>query len=146
MLVGRERSFRICSSCLRQISANNAFAWQSRTFNQSRNLPQQATQAQSVATEETPRKHQDENGQANLEEQRGRMSEQLAQMTEEAIEQGGRGARKAVEEAGFSEELKRQLEARIKDSDSTFKSDNAAALAYAKLTVFTPTGIREGPF
>ena len=64
------------------------------------------------------------------------MSEQLAQLTEEAIEQGGRGARKAVEEAGFSEELKKQLEARIKDS--TFKSDNAAALAYANLPVFTP--------
>ena len=144
MLVGRERPLHICSSCLRQLSANNVLARQShRSFNQSRNLPQQPTQAQAAATEES-QKPQDKDGQAGLEEQRGRMSEQLAQLTEEAIEQGGRGARKAVEEAGFSEELKRQLEARIKDS--TFKSKNAAALAYANLPVMNPIGRRGDSF
>ena len=140
MLVGRERPLHICSSCLCQLSAKYVFARQShRSFKQSRSLPQQSTQAQAAATEET-RKHQEDNGKASSEEQRGRMSEQLAQLTEEAIEQGGRGARKAVEEAGFSEELKKQLEARIKDS--TFKSENAAALAYANLPVYRPFGIR----
>ncbi|KAL9101695.1 MAG: hypothetical protein Q9163_003081 [Psora crenata] len=59
------------------------------------------------------------------------MSERLAQIRDEVIEQGGRSARKAVEEAGFSEELRRRLEARVQDS--AFKSENAAAFAEASM-------------
>ncbi|MCJ1396009.1 hypothetical protein MMC18_008895 [Xylographa bjoerkii] len=55
------------------------------------------------------------------------MSRRLEDMTEWTVEEGGGGARKYVEEAGFSEELKRRLEARI--ADSSFKSANPAAFA-----------------
>ena len=65
----------------------------------------------------------------------GRMTERLVQMTEQSIEQGGKGARKAVEEAGFSEELKKRMEARLEESK--FKSENASALAEANMPVST---------
>lgn len=63
----------------------------------------------------------------------GRMSGRLAQMTDEMIEQDGQRAKKAIEEGGFSEELKRKLEARLQQS--SFRSENAAAFAQASLPV-----------
>ena len=65
--------------------------------------------------------------------EQGRMSFRLAQMTDENLGQGGRDAEKTIQEAGFSEELKRQLEERIKDS--TFKSENPAAFAQLNMPV-----------
>ncbi|MCJ1290967.1 hypothetical protein MMC34_002509 [Xylographa carneopallida] len=55
------------------------------------------------------------------------MSRRLEDMTERVFDYGGRGAQKSVQEAGFSEELKRTLEARI--ANSSFKSANQAAFA-----------------
>ncbi|TKA34042.1 hypothetical protein B0A50_00022 [Salinomyces thailandicus] len=52
-------------------------------------------------------------------------------MTEENLETGGRSARKAVEEAGFSDDLKRELEEKI--ADARFRSENASAFAEANL-------------
>lgn len=63
----------------------------------------------------------------------GRMSSRLKQMTDESLSRGGRGAEKFIEQAGFSEELKKQLEERIKDS--TFKSENPAAFAQMNMPV-----------
>ena len=65
------------------------------------------------------------------------MSRRLAEMTDETIDQGGRSAQKTVEESGFSEELKRRLEARI--LDSKFRSDNPAAFAGLNMPVRRPT-------
>ncbi|KAI9733595.1 MAG: hypothetical protein M1834_003197 [Cirrosporium novae-zelandiae] len=61
----------------------------------------------------------------------GAMSRRLSDMTEQSLEEGGRSARKAVNEAGFSEELKRQLEDRIAGTD--FRNENASAFAQANL-------------
>lgn len=61
------------------------------------------------------------------------MSRRLAELTDENIEQGGRSAQKAVEEAGFSEELRRRLEARI--ADGKFKDENPAAFAQVNMPV-----------
>lgn len=63
----------------------------------------------------------------------GAMSRRLADMTNETLDFGGRTARKAVEEAGFSEELKKHLEARIQDS--AFRSESPAAFAQANMPV-----------
>ena len=60
------------------------------------------------------------------------MSRRLSEMTEENFESGGKAARKAIEDAGFSEDLKKRLEAKILDSQ--YKSDNAAALSQASLS------------
>lgn len=66
-------------------------------------------------------------------EEQGRMSQRLSHMTDEYFEQGVRGMKKAIEEGGFSEDLKKQLEARIQDS--TFKDGNSAAFAEINMPV-----------
>lgn len=53
------------------------------------------------------------------------MSKRLAEMTEDTMLEGGRSARRNLESAGFSEDLKKQLEERI--AAASFKSDYAAA-------------------
>jgi hypothetical protein len=47
------------------------------------------------------------------EAEEGALTQRLRQMSEDALESGGHGALKAVEEAGFSADLKAQLEQRI---------------------------------
>jgi len=76
-----------------------------------------------------------------MEEERGAMSRRLAAMSEESLETGGRSARKAVEEAGFSDDLKRQLEQRI--ADASFRSENAQAFAQANLPSSAGQGTRD---
>ena len=61
------------------------------------------------------------------------MSERLMQMTDEIIEGDGRRMKKAFEEGGFSEDLKKKLESRLQGS--SFRSENAAAFAQANLPV-----------
>ncbi|KAG8530929.1 uncharacterized protein KY384_004286 [Bacidia gigantensis] len=60
-----------------------------------------------------------------------RMSDRLSQLTDESIEQGGKAALQAVKEAGFSEELRERLEAKIQST--SFKNDHAAAFAQVDL-------------
>jgi hypothetical protein len=66
-------------------------------------------------------------------EEAGAMSRRLAEMTEESIDTGGTSAAKNVEAAGFSEELKKQLESRI--ADGAFRSQNQRAFAEVELPV-----------
>ena len=96
----------------------------SRNFAQSTALPPTTWKED----ESTPTSKANVQGQEN-----GRMSGRLAQITDEFIEQDGRRAKKAIEEGGFSEELKKKLEARLQES--SFRSKNAAAFAEASLPV-----------
>ncbi|KAK2736844.1 hypothetical protein FQN57_000524 [Myotisia sp. PD_48] len=59
------------------------------------------------------------------------MSKRLGQMAEDAMIEGGNSARKNMREAGFSSELKQKLEEKI--AASTFRNDNASAIAFANL-------------
>lgn len=54
-------------------------------------------------------------------------------MTEDAMLEGGRSARRNMEQAGFSEDLKRQLEERI--AGGSFKNDYAAAHSLVDMPV-----------
>ena len=65
----------------------------------------------------------------NVKKEQGAMSRLLAQATEDAVLEGGRAGRKAVEEAGFSEELKQKLLEKVEAAK--FRSENAAAFAGA---------------
>ncbi|KAM0716467.1 hypothetical protein Q7P37_007912 [Cladosporium fusiforme] len=65
------------------------------------------------------------------EKDEGAMTRRLAEMSADSLESGGRGARKAVEDAGFSEELKARLQEKI--ASANFQSDNANAFAQAGL-------------
>ena len=65
----------------------------------------------------------------------GAMSRRLEELTNRAIEETGARSKQAFEEAGFSEELKRQLEERIEMGK--FKSENAAAFAQVEMPVWS---------
>ncbi|KAL8907012.1 MAG: hypothetical protein Q9171_006036 [Xanthocarpia ochracea] len=69
------------------------------------------------------------------------MSRRLSDMTEDTVGQGGRAARKAMSEAGFSEELKRRLEAKI--ADGNFRNDNPASFAQLDIPSSAGRGTRE---
>lgn len=69
-------------------------------------------------------------------EEGGAMSRRLAQMTEEAMGDGESSAAKDIQVAGFSEELKKQLEARI--AGSAFRGQNQRAFAESEMPVCYP--------
>lgn len=73
--------------------------------------------------------------------EQGAMFRRLQEMTDANLETGGRSARKAVEEAGFSEELKKQLEEKI--ASASFRSDNAGAFAQTNLPASAPKHARD---
>ncbi len=78
-------------------------------------------------------KHDEQdNGQKGGKEE-GAMSKRLAEMTEETIDRDRRSAAQTVEAAGFSEELKKKLEARI--ADGAFRTQNQRALSEAEIPV-----------
>jgi len=66
------------------------------------------------------------------EQEQGAMSRRLAEATEDALLEGGRAGRRAVEDAGFSEELKQKLLEKVEAHK--FRSDNASAFAQAGLS------------
>ncbi|KAK8086831.1 hypothetical protein PG994_001805 [Apiospora phragmitis] len=70
----------------------------------------------------------------------GPMSRRLEEATEEALLTGGRAGRRAVEDAGFSEELKERLFARVKDAE--FRSEYASAFAEAEMPSAAGSGSR----
>lgn len=71
----------------------------------------------------------------------GAFSRRLEQMTEEGLESGGRSARNAVDEAGFSEDLKKRLEEKI--ASASFKSENASAFSQASMPASAGRGTRD---
>ncbi|KAJ5678765.1 hypothetical protein N7462_007009 [Penicillium macrosclerotiorum] len=75
------------------------------------------------------------------EENEGAMSRRLSQMAEDAMLEGGRSARRNIEQAGFSEELKRQLEERVKAA--SFKSEHSAAHSILNMPTSAGQGTRE---
>jgi len=62
-------------------------------------------------------------------------------MSEEMLESGGRAAQRTVEEAGFSEDLLKQLKERI--ASANFKNENAQAPAQAQLPASAGQGTRD---
>lgn len=75
----------------------------------------------------------------NADKEQGAMSRRLSQMSEDSL--SGSGAKKAVEEAGFDEELKKQLEERI--AAANFRNDYASAFATVDLPSSAGRGTRE---
>lgn len=126
----------VCVRCLRtqRLRAyNNAIHHVSKLSSKSTISPHPADPA-------TPRKDSvDGNGPdvSQQEKERGAMSRRLEEMTDRTIEESGERSRKAFEDAGFSEELKKELEERI--AMSSFKSENAAAFAQVDLPVYPST-------
>ncbi|CEI70029.1 hypothetical protein FVEN_g10595 [Fusarium venenatum] len=74
------------------------------------------------------------------EKEPGPMARRLEEATEEALFTGGRAGRRAVEDAGFSEELKERLLSKFADAE--FKSEHASAFAEAGLSSSAGEGTR----
>ncbi|KAL2821352.1 hypothetical protein BDW59DRAFT_150164 [Aspergillus cavernicola] len=74
-------------------------------------------------------------------EEGGAMTRRLSEMTEQAILEGGRSTRKNLEHAGFSEELKKELEERI--AAAAFKSEHAAAHSIVDMPESAGQGTRD---
>ncbi|TGJ78753.1 hypothetical protein E0Z10_g10014 [Xylaria hypoxylon] len=70
----------------------------------------------------------------------GAMSRRLQEATDEALFTGGTAGRRAVEDAGFSEELKDKLLAKVKDAQ--FRSQYAAAFSEADMPAAAGEGTR----
>ncbi|EWG52783.1 hypothetical protein FVEG_11409 [Fusarium verticillioides 7600] len=124
----------VCRCCL-QVSR------QPRTL-----LPAQySTQAGAPKTEDqqqdkTAKEAEQESHENNVEKELGPLARRLEEATEEALFTGGRAGRRAVEDAGFSEELKERLLNKI--ADANFKSENANAFAAAGLSLTAGEGTR----
>lgn len=71
----------------------------------------------------------------------GAMSRRLAEATEEALLEGGRAGRRAVEDAGFSEELKSRLLEKVEAAK--FQSENPTAFAEAGMRSNVGKGSRD---
>ncbi|KAF4270730.1 hypothetical protein CNMCM8812_000956 [Aspergillus fumigatus] len=61
------------------------------------------------------------------------MQRRLSEMTEQAMLEGGRSAQRNIEQAGFSEDLKKRLQERI--AATTFKNEHAAAHSIVNMPV-----------
>ncbi|KAG5752246.1 hypothetical protein H9Q69_002723 [Fusarium xylarioides] len=113
---------------------------------QPRILPpsQYSTQAGASKTEDqqdrTAKKVEQESDETTAEKELGPLARRLEEATEEALFTGGRAGRRAVEDAGFSEELKERLLNKI--ADANFKSENASAFAEASLSSTAGDGTR----
>jgi hypothetical protein len=108
-----------------------------------RNAQQDATKIEDkedAASSGTPVTSQP-SSQSHAEPEQGAMSRRLAAATEDALLEGGRAGRKAVEEAGFSDELKTKLLERIEAAK--FRSDNAAAFSEAGMSSNVGRGSRD---
>ncbi|GAP87908.1 hypothetical protein SAMD00023353_1600960 [Rosellinia necatrix] len=70
----------------------------------------------------------------------GAMTRRLQEATEETLFTGGRAGRRAIEDAGFSDELKERLLAKVKDAQ--FRSEHAAAFAEADMPASAGRGTR----
>ncbi|KAI6780335.1 uncharacterized protein J7T54_005437 [Emericellopsis cladophorae] len=70
----------------------------------------------------------------------GAMSRRLQEATEEALQTGGRAGRRAVEDAGFDDELKQKLLDKVQDAN--FRNDFASAFAQADMTPAAGEGTR----
>lgn len=63
----------------------------------------------------------------------GAMSRRLSEMAEETMDTGSKSDRKMMQDVGFSEDLKKQLEQRI--AQSAFQTENQKAISVANIPV-----------
>jgi hypothetical protein len=126
----RSTSARISSNCLRTYNPPTIRSQKSialRTF--SSHSPLAAGKATSPSDE-------DENAKQNVGQEEGAMSRRLSEMVEETMDTGSKSDRKLMQDAGFSEELKRKLEERI--AQTAFQAENQQAFSEANMPVCFP--------
>ena len=73
-------------------------------------------------------------------EEQGAMSRRLSEMAEETMDTGSKSDRKLIEQAGFSEDLKRQLEERI--TQTAFRAQHQQAFSESEMPVSSKSQLR----
>lgn len=105
-----------------------------RSFSTKPNETNSNGTAQNEKSEENPSPSTGKDaGKAEDAGEEGAMTRRLSEMTEQAVMEGGRSARRDIEHVGFSEDLKRQLEERI--VGTSFKNEYAAAHSIVDMPV-----------
>lgn len=120
-------SRRICWHChrpLQGVSRQFSTSGVARTSNHAKDDTKTSNEGQAT-TKKQPKE----------DEELGPMARRLQEATEEVLFTGGRAGRRAVEDAGFSEELKEKLLGKI--ADAKFRDEYAGAFSQAGLS---PTG------
>jgi hypothetical protein len=123
----RSTPARISSNCLRAYSPPTIRSQKSialRTF--SSHSPLAAGKATSPSDE-------DEDAKQNVGQEEGAMSRRLSEMVEETMDTGSKSDRKLMQDAGFSEELKKKLEERI--AQTAFQAENQQAFSEVNMPV-----------
>ncbi|RDL40813.1 Uncharacterized protein BP5553_00792 [Venustampulla echinocandica] len=147
----RYYSPHICARCLRTVQRHNGYPrsqFASRSFSHlsplrvsSKIAEQERHSIEAEPSEKYPTPESSTSPQSNHGQKQGAMSRRLAQATEDALLEGGRAGRKAVEEAGFSDELKDQLLERVQAHK--FREENLTAFTEAGLTSNVGKGSRD---
>jgi hypothetical protein len=135
-MVQSQTALWTCSACLRaqfprrallaQPQQWRAFAISAVQAEQQSNKPTQASQDARTGKEE---------------EEKGAMSRRLADMAEETMDTGSKSDRKMMADAGFSDELKKQLEERI--AQSVFNVENQQIISQATMPSSAGKGTRD---
>ncbi|KAL4953728.1 hypothetical protein BDW69DRAFT_164638 [Aspergillus filifer] len=99
---------------------------------------EQQQDASTPKESEPPNSAQPQNG---SEKEEGAMTRRLSDMAEQAYMEGGRSARKNMTQAGFSEDLKRELEERV--AAAAFRSEHAGAHSIVNMPESAGAGTRD---
>jgi hypothetical protein len=118
-----------CSRCLRAQQRGNA----SRFI-----IPGASRSISTTLPRRTKAKAGIDNDTRSPSEEMGALSRKLSEMAEEAMDTGSKSDRRLVQEAGFSQDLKKQLEERIASSSST--SQNQQAFSQANMPSYAGKG------
>ncbi|XDG03715.1 hypothetical protein ABKA04_003330 [Annulohypoxylon sp. FPYF3050] len=123
----------VCARCAqnlgRNVRAPPAIQWRKYT-----------TKSPTNSTSDKPKRESNDSIDNTSDPELGPMARRLEEATEEALLTGGRAGRRAVEDAGFSDELKERLFAKVKDAE--FRSEHAAAFAEAGMPSAASAGTR----
>ncbi|KAI9838297.1 MAG: hypothetical protein M1819_005565 [Sarea resinae] len=141
----QEPASSVCARCLRvrRLCNGNLLSTQygGQSFRRRVNSPLAQTVVRRQHGKSGDSNDRDAPKTAEKEEEEGAMSRRLSEMTDDSIAEGGRGGRRAVEDAGFSEELKRKLEEKIQAGN--FRSENASAFAQINMPSSAGKGTRD---
>ncbi|KAL2404150.1 hypothetical protein ABEF95_001775 [Exophiala dermatitidis] len=115
-----------CSRCLRAQRLRGASPYYS---SRSIDISRPFSAATHLREEHKPSDHMPNDAdKAMSKQEEGAMSRRLAEMAEETIDTGSRSDRRLIQEAGFSDELKKQLEERIAQTEFAAQNQRAASV------------------
>ncbi|KAK4238378.1 hypothetical protein C8A03DRAFT_15156 [Achaetomium macrosporum] len=130
----------ICAGCVRavwlDILGRATLPQTRRHFSRTASRSLSTDNAGSNASPNTSPHASDPNPDHDPDPEPGAMARRLQQATEDALQTGGRAGRRAIEEAGFSEELKAKLLDKV--AGAKFDQENSAALLQAGITSRIP--------